>query len=142
MNSPNARLVIVLDTNVVVSALLKADSPQARLLATVLRGRLRIAFDARILTEYRHVLLRPKVGFDPARVGILLEALEREGIAVAAQFVDVSLPDPDDRKFLEVASALDPPAVLITGNTWHFPSELCGQVRVEAPREFLEHLSS
>lgn len=131
--------VVVLDTNVVVSALLKADSPPARLLAAALRGGLRISFDARILTEYRDVLLRPKFGVNPTHVDLVLEALERDGIAVAASTWELSLPDPDDRKFLEVASALEPPAVVITGNIRHFPVASCGRVRVEAPRDFLEH---
>lgn len=130
--------VVVLDTNVVVSALLKANSLPARLLAAVLGGGLRIAFDARILTEYRDVLLRPKFGFNPIHVELVLEALERDGIAVAAPTWELSLPDPDDRKFLEVASALEPPALVITGSIRHFPTELCGRVRVETPRDFLE----
>lgn len=142
MTAPNVRSVIVLDTNVVVSALLKADGPPALLLGAILRGQVQIAFDARILTEYRDVLLRPKFGFDPTRVSIELEDLAHEGIAVAAPPLDIHLPDHDDLKFLEVASALNPPVVLITGNMRHFPSELCGQVRVMAPREWLERLYS
>ena len=130
--------IVVLDTNVVVSALLKADSPPARLLAAVLRGDLTIAFDARILTEYRDVLLRPKFGFNPTRVEVVLDALERDEVAVAALTWALSLPDPDDLKFLEVASALEQPAVVIRGNIRHFPAESCGSVRVATPREFLE----
>ena len=129
--------VVVLDTNAVISALLKADSPPARLLAAVLGGGLRIAFDARILTEYRDVLLRPKFGFNPTHVDLVLEALERDGIAVAAPTWELSLPDADDRKFLEVASALEPPAVVITGDIRHFPTELRERVHVETPRDFL-----
>lgn len=138
MTSRDTRPVIVLDTNVVVSALLKADSGPALLLGAVLRGRVQMAFDARMLSEYRDVLLRPKFSFNPTRVRILLEALEHEGIAVAAPFLDTPLPDPGDRKFLEVASALEPHATLVTGNLRHFPLELRGQVRVLAPRDFLE----
>ncbi len=130
--------IVVLDTNVVVSALLKADSPPARLLAAVLRGDLRIAFDARILTEYRDVLLRKKFGFDPTRVDLVLEAIERDGIVVAALRWNLSLPDVDNLKFLEVASALEPSAVVITGNIRHFPEEFRGSVRVVTPHDFLE----
>lgn len=137
MRSANRTPIVVLDTNVVVSALLKADSPPARLLAAVLRGDLTIAFDARVLTEYRDVLLRPKFGFNPTRVEIVLGAMERDGIAVAALPWDLPMPDPDDSKFLEVASALEPSAVLITGNIRHFPAESCAGVRVETPRNFL-----
>ncbi|MDA8346476.1 MAG: putative toxin-antitoxin system toxin component, PIN family [Thermaerobacter sp.] len=140
MTPPNATPIVVLDTNVVVSALLKADSLPARLLAAVLRGDLRIAFDARILTEYRDVLLRQKFGFEPTRVDLVLEAVERDGIAVAALTWTLSLPDADDVKFLEVASALEPSAVVITGNIRHFPEESRGSVRVVTPHDFLERL--
>ena len=140
MRSANGTPTVVLDTYVVVSALLKADSPPARLLAAVLRGDLTIAFDARILTEYRDVLLRPKFGFNPTRVEFVLEAIERDGIAVAALAWALPLPHPDDCKFLEVASALEQPVVVITGNIRHFPAESCGSVRVATPREFLEQL--
>ncbi len=140
MTSANATPIVVLDTNVVVSALLKAESLPARLLAAVLRGDLRIAFDARILTEYRDVLLRQKFGFEPTRVDMVLEAVERDGIAVAALMWTLSLPDADDVKFLEVASALEPSAVVITGNIRHFPEESRGTVRVVTPHDFLERL--
>lgn len=138
MRSAKVLPVVVLDTNIIVSALLRADSPPARILAAVLGGALRIAIDARILTEYRDVLQRPKFNFNATHVDLVLEAIERDGIAVAAPAWDALLPDPDDLKFLEVASALEPPAVVITGNIRHFPSELCGNVRVETPRDFLE----
>ena len=138
MRSEKVTPIVVLDTNVVVSALLKADSPPARLLAAVLRGDLTIAIDARILTEYRDVLLRPKFGFNSTRVELVLEALERDGIAVAALGWALSLPDPDDCKFLEVASAVERSAVVVTGNIRHFPAESCGSVRVATPREYLE----
>ena len=140
MTSVKAMPIVVLDTNVVVSALLKADSLPARLLAAVLRGDLRIAFDARILTEYRDVLLRQKFGFEPTRVNLVLEAVERDGIAVAALTWTLSLPDADDVKFLEVASALEPSAAVITGNIRHFPEESRGTVRVVTPHDFLERL--
>lgn len=138
MRSEKGTPIIVLDTNVVVSALLKADSPAARLLSAVLRGDLTITFDARILTEYRDVLLRPKFGFNPTLVELVLEALARDGIAVAALTWGLSLPDSDDCMFLEVASAVKPPAVVVTGNIRHFPAESCGSVRVAMPREYLE----
>jgi len=83
---------------------------------------------------------RPKFGFEPTRVDLVLEAVERDGIAVAASAWTLSLPDADDVKFLEVASALEPPAVLITGNIRRFPEKSCGTVRVLTPHDFLERL--
>lgn len=59
------------DTNVLVSAL---------------NGQVQVAFDARILTEYREVLLRPKFGSPRSQVHALLQAIEAQGIAAVGPF--------------------------------------------------------
>lgn len=133
--------VVVLDTNVVVSGLLKADHSPARVLSAVLRTDVTIALDARILTEYRDVLLRPRFGFNPTLVEFVLEALSRDAIAVATLPWALPLPDPDDCRFLEVASSVQPYAVIVTGNSRHFPVESCAGVRVETPGQYLQQLS-
>ncbi|MCS6938653.1 MAG: putative toxin-antitoxin system toxin component, PIN family [Roseiflexaceae bacterium] len=71
--------LIVLDTNVLVSALLSPFGPPARILDMVLRGDLRVAYDDRVLAEYRAVLARPKFGFAANDVNVLLEYLEMSG---------------------------------------------------------------
>jgi predicted nucleic acid-binding protein len=130
--------LIVVDTNVIVSALLKADSMPAMLLGSILSGRQQIAVDARILLEYRDVLGRPAFRFDQTLVGVVLEALEYNALTVAARPLARQLPDLADCKFLEVAAAVTPPAVLVTGNLRHFPVVLCGVVSVLSPRAFLD----
>jgi putative PIN family toxin of toxin-antitoxin system len=54
---------VVLDTNVLVSALLTSDSdaPTSRILDAVLAGRLRMILSLDLLAEYREVLLRPAI---------------------------------------------------------------------------------
>jgi len=63
---------IVLDTNVLVSALLSPFGPPARVLDLILVGDLIPVFDDRILAEYRQVLARERFGFDPGDVADLL----------------------------------------------------------------------
>lgn len=129
-------MIVVLDTNILVSALLSPFGPPARVLDLVLAGELRTAFDDRVLAEYRDVLSRPRFGFDSADVGALLDFLEAEGEAVIATPWPHALPDPDDAAFVEVAMAAQ--AILITGNLRHFPTEACPDVVVMLPADFLE----
>lgn len=59
---------IVLDTNVLVSGLLKSAGNPAAVLTLVLTGAVQICHDKRILAEYSEVLARPHLKFDPSRV--------------------------------------------------------------------------
>ncbi len=129
--------LLVIDTNVVVSALLKADSVPAAVLRCVLNGDALFAYDARILVEYREVLRRSRFGFSPELVDQLLRYLADIGISVAAPPLRVSLPDPDDAKFLEVCLAAGDGAQMITGNTRHYPEASRQGAIVLTPREWL-----
>ncbi|HEX8522905.1 MAG TPA: putative toxin-antitoxin system toxin component, PIN family [Tepidisphaeraceae bacterium] len=130
-------MIIVLDTNVIVSAALKQGSPPDIVLQRVLRGELDLCYDGRILGEYRHVMLREKFGFDPQDVEKLLQAVEQLGIPVNCEPLEDTLPDPDDNKFLEAAIAAGAD-YLITGNVRHYPEPLRVGVVVQTPRSFLD----
>lgn len=112
---------IVLDTNVLVSGLLSPHGHPGRVLDLLLSGKVTLLHDDRILSEYREVLLRPRFGFDPNDVEILVAYLRAEGLAVASPPLPLSLPDPDDLPFLEVAVTGRADA-LVTGNLAHFAS--------------------
>lgn len=127
---------IVLDTNVLVSALLSPFHAPGRLLDLLLGGKLRLVYDDRILAEYRAVLLRPKFGFDRRAVEELLAQLAADGLAVTAPPVNLHLPDPTDGVFVEVAAAAAGP--LVTGNSRHFPPDRCAGIAVLSPAAFLE----
>ncbi len=129
-------MIAVLDTNVLVSALLSPFGTPARVLDLVLTGELTLAFDDRILAEYRDVLGRERFGFDPDRVDDVLDYFQATGQHVTAPPLGVSLPDPDDLPFLEVAAATG--ATLITGNARHYPAEVCQGVVVLEPAVFME----
>ncbi|NLF29417.1 MAG: putative toxin-antitoxin system toxin component, PIN family [Planctomycetes bacterium] len=128
---------IVLDTNVLVAGLLSPFGPPAAVLQLLLAEKVRICYDARILTEYRTVLARARFGFDPGAVAAVQEFLEQTGdLVVPAPWPD-SLPDPADAMFLEVAVA-GGAAYVVTGNVRHFPAESRRGVAVVSPAEFLE----
>jgi uncharacterized protein len=96
--------------------------------------------DERILGEYRSVLARPRFGFDQGDVRIVLEQVERRGERVLAPPLPITLPDPDDLPFLEVAAAGRADA-LVTGNARHFePSKGTHAVPVISPAEAVRRL--
>jgi len=132
-------LLVVLDTNILVSAFLSSFGPPARVLDLILSGALQPAFDDRILAEWREVLLRPRFGFPPAEVHALLRFLEQHGLRVTAAVV-APLPDSDDAPFLEVAATCG--ATLVTGNVRHYPPDRRLGVAVQTPRELLDSLAA
>ena len=128
-------LLVVLDTNILVSALLRSFGPSGRLLDLVLAGALQAAFDDRLMAEWREVLHRPRFGFPPLEVDALLLTIEQTGLHVTAT-ITAELPDPDDAAFLEVAATCG--ATLITGNVRHYPADQRLGVTVLQPRAYLD----
>ena len=127
---------VVLDTNVLKSGLLSPYGVPGELVRLVAMGALRVCYDARILAEYREVLLRPLLPFAPTQVDTLLDQIEAGGLMVGARPLPAPTPDPDDEAFLAVALA-GQAQHLVTGNTGHYPMESRQQVQVVAPAEFL-----
>lgn len=129
-------MMIVLDTNVVVSGLLKGRSSSGMIVRLVAEGTLRGAYDARILAEYREVLSRPKFDLRKKEIDALLLQIKEEGVLVTAHPLEIELPDPDDKPFLELARATNE-HILVTGNKKHFPPGACQHVTVMSPSEFI-----
>ena len=113
---------IVLDTNVLVSALINPEGLPAKILNLVLNGKLTVLYDNRIIGEYRAVLIRKKFGFSSEMIEPLLDFIECEGDFVASEPLKLHFADEDDKKFLEVAESGNA-EYLITGNIKHFPIE-------------------
>lgn len=129
----------VLDTNVLVSGLLSAKGPPGRLIDAILAQRLDIAFDDRILCEYKEVLARPRFSFKASYVAAFWEILPFQTHLVAMPVDGLEASDASDTKFLEVAVATDS-KILVTGNDRHYPETTRGDVRVLSPREAFELL--
>ena len=111
---------IVLDTNVLVSALWLADSKPGVIVSAVISGRFTACYDYRVLEEYDRVLHRPKFGFSEWEIQYLLEPLVKQGMSVVpGPLPGVAFADESDRKFLEVAEYCR--ALLVTGNLRHYP---------------------
>jgi predicted nucleic acid-binding protein len=102
-------------------------------------GTVQLAYDLRLLSEYRDVLSRSKFNFAKENVEAFLEQIEQEGLLVSAKPLKFHLPDPDDEPFLEVALAGGAKAIVM-GNKRHFPREEYEGIRILSPAEFLEAL--
>jgi putative PIN family toxin of toxin-antitoxin system len=116
---------LVLDTNVLVSALLHPGRTPDLALHAVRAARAVVLVDERVEAEYREVLGRAKFrAIVPARREGLLAAVLAgcERVEVVAPST-VPLLDPDDRAFVEVALAGRADAV-VTGNGRHYPETL------------------
>ena len=133
-------MMIVLDTNVIVSGILKPFGKAASILRLVADGTIQLAYDFRLLSEYRDVLSRPKFNVPKENVNAFLAQMEEEGFLVSVKPLEIRLPDLDDEPFLEVALS-GKVGALVTGNKRHFPiSRKYGGVRILSPAEFLELL--
>lgn len=130
-------MIVVLDTNVIISGILKPYSKAAAILHLVADGTIRLAYDLRLLSEYRDVLSRSKFNFAKENVEAFLDQVEQEGLLASAKPLKIHLPDPDDEPFLEVSLSAGAEA-MITGNKRHFPKKQYEGVKILSPAEFLE----
>ena len=112
---------LVLDTNVLVSVLLTPGGTSDRALRAAVAVGATFLYDARMLSEYRAVLSRPKfrATIAPPMIEQLVSALVTTGEKIDALAADLDLSDPDDIPFLEVALTGRADA-LVTGNARHF----------------------
>lgn len=129
----------VIDTNVLVSALLNINSNPGFVLCSVFNGQTTPLINTDILAEYREVLARKKFHFPKETVDIILKRLENSSLKteeIPAEFPGVCAPK--DRCFFAVTMAArqTEEALLITGNIRHFPQ----QPFIVTPAQFVEML--
>lgn len=116
----------VIDTNVLVSAMLSGnnDSATVQVVGKILSGEITPVFSSEILAEYREVLSRKKFNFSNETVDYFLSAIEHFGILVNPSPTGEILPDMKDLPFYEVVmNKRDDGAYLVTGNLKHFPEK-------------------
>lgn len=129
-------LKAVIDTNILVSALLSPSGSPAKVLDHVLNGNIVMCYDSRMITEYQIVLLRPEFGFDKKSVRQIIDFIVHSGISIVPVPVSENFEDEDDKVFYEVARTAG--AYLVTGNKKHFPDE----PEIIEPQKFLKILET
>ena len=116
---------VVIDTNVIVSALLAQDRQRSvpfAILESVFLGKITPVLSKEIMAEYVSVLNRDKFGFNKELVKTILEELKVQGVWVTPNRTKKVLPDPKDVCFYEAAVIYeDIGACLVTGNMRHYP---------------------
>lgn len=135
---------VVVDTNVLISALLKADSVPARIVSIWREGAIELVLSSAIVAEVTRVLAYPRIRSrvsetDAERFIALLHA--------AATFVEplesviAVEPDPDDDKFVALALASGA-GVIISGDSHLLNLEAFQDIQIIGPAQFIEMMLS
>ncbi len=126
----------VIDTNVLVSAMLKWDSIPGNVIELAFSGTIVPLLNGHIVKEYQEVLSRPKFHLTEDIIQTIIEEIKRFGIYIDAMELDINLPDPKDQVFYEVVmeERKSEDAYLVTGNIKHFPSK----PYVVTPRQMID----
>ena len=133
-------MLVVIDTNLLVSGLINPDGPPARVVDLLLANVIQAAFDDRVLAEYDEVLTRKPFSFNRKHVQSLLDHVRLNGTQVSAPPLPAGeYPDRTDLRFAEVALAVGA-GVLVTGHPAHFTFLPSFGIAVFSPQEFLEKL--
>ncbi|MDR1785232.1 MAG: putative toxin-antitoxin system toxin component, PIN family [Spirochaetaceae bacterium] len=124
---------VVIDTNVLVSAMLNPRGVPAEIMSLVLSGSIKLLYDNRILQEYVAVLNREEFGFEKGTVQNFIDFVKNESEFVVSGRSNTKFTDEDDRKFYEVYTSGNA-KYLVTGNMRHYPAEKT----IVSPKKFLE----
>lgn len=114
-------MLIVLDTNVLVSGLLKRNSTSGLIIDAILNGKFLLVIDKRVLKEYHDVLHRPKFKISKDQIDSILNFIAFSSLWIECQPVDFSrfdIFDIEDLPFAELA--INKKAILISGNLKHY----------------------
>lgn len=134
------KIYAVIDTNVLVSALLSSEkqSNPLQVLKAIIDDKIVPLFCDEILAEYRSVLSRKKFPFTKELIENVLDLFANNGLNLKrVSSDDYVIPDPKDVVFLEISLAKDE-SYLVTGNIKHFPKI----DKVITPAEMVVILSS
>ncbi len=130
----------VIDTNVVVSSMLKHDSIPGEILNLVLSKTIVPLLNKEIIDEYEDVLKRNKFGFSNDEVDKLITNLKTNSIFLEREQTLEEFVDEDDIVFYEIVMSarhtMD--AFLITGNIKHYPI----RNYVVTPKQMIEIINS
>ena len=113
----------VIDTNVIVSSMLKKESIPGQIVQSVSEGIIIPILNEEILKEYLDVLSRNKFGLKSEEIADLLARIKRNAVYLKRKQTLEDFVDEDDIVFFEIVmsarSTMD--AYLVTGNMKHYP---------------------
>ena len=126
----------VIDTNVIVSSMLKTDSIPGSIINCVSTNTIIPLLSDEIINEYVDVLTRNKFDIDNNKVSQLISLFYEKGIFLKREQTLEDFIDQDDIVFYEIVmsarNTMD--AYLVTGNMKHYPI----RNYIVTPREMIE----
>ena len=135
---------IVLDTNILISALITRDTPPDRLYQAWLRGEIELVTSSAQIAEITEVLSRPRMQrlLDADEAAAIVENLDARAVVLdKPQPVNLS-PDPKDNPILATAIAADAD-LIVSGDKRHVLAlEDVDGIPVVTAREALERLDT
>lgn len=129
---------VILDTNVLVSGLIKRNSKPEQIIDAILNGKIQLVLDEKVFKEYQDVLHRPKLNIPKDRADAVLRFIAFSSVWVECTPVNFSqyeIIDEGDLLFAELA--INKNAILISGNLKHFQYLQRFNIQVLSPDEFL-----
>ncbi|HJZ94989.1 MAG TPA: putative toxin-antitoxin system toxin component, PIN family [Candidatus Solibacter sp.] len=129
---------VVLDTNIIVSALLQPLGPSAQIFTMALSGSIQMCMTGPVYAEYEEVIRRPRLKRSDEIITATLQSIRDNALWVRPSDKVRACLDPDDDMFLECAQAARAD-YLVTGNTKDFPISWEG-TPVITPRAMLDHI--
>jgi uncharacterized protein len=126
---------VVIDTNVVVSAVLVDEGPSAAILDLAVNRRILVFTSPALLAEYEEVLRRPRLKLSPSRIRGFMSVIRRTGRPVKRTLTLKISAHESDNRIYECADA-GGADYIITGNSKHFPRAYRA-TQIVTPREFI-----
>jgi putative PIN family toxin of toxin-antitoxin system len=134
-------LRVVLDTNVLISAILFGGKPR-QILEKAIRGEIRLCLSEPILEELKGVLQRSKFDYSPEMIQfIVTELMGIADFVNPSEMIDVVLEDPEDNRILECAVEAEA-NYIVTGDSHLLKLRKYRSIEVVSPVTFLEKFSS
>ena len=126
---------VVIDTNILVSALLQPEGLPAAVFMLALSGQVQLCVSNAIFAEYDDVIRRPRLKRPLDVIEGTLQSIRKLGHWIKPTIRVEECSDADDNVFLECAQAAKAD-YLVTGNLRHFP-RFWRQTKIITSREFL-----
>jgi putative PIN family toxin of toxin-antitoxin system len=124
-----------------ISAVLFGGKPR-QVLEKAIRGEVRLCISDPILDELKGVLQRPKFGYSPEMIQVILTELSGiSDFVEAARTMNVVLEDPEDNRILECAVEAEA-KYIVTGDSHLLKLGKFRNIEILEPNALLEKLSS
>ncbi|ODS83053.1 MAG: putative toxin-antitoxin system toxin component, PIN family [Cytophagaceae bacterium SCN 52-12] len=132
---------VVIDTNVIVSALIQKNYPFLIINELFLEGKVIVCISEELMREYFEVLSRPKFArfpdFANGAKSVLAEIGSKAELFDPEIKLDI-ISDQDDNMILELADESEADFI-ITGNTNDFTMSAYKNTKIVTPREYWEY---